>query len=467
MSNRKKDKKIYNLSENESFSLRNSSKELSYIKKQFKTCFEFTKGRNETIVKGKNIVGVLDLGDSIYRIYPKVGDVLNIFNMINRVSKSNYKNIDEKGYLYLDPKVLVNVEESSTQLTEALILTFLNELHKVSKIGYTKNYNENIENIHFLRGKLDINKQIRKNILGTKFYCKFNELTFYTPENIILYKTIDKLLTRYKLNRAIRSRLLFYKNEISGLIDPSYIHNISIDNIVYYKNRTNLHYETIISISQMILKDRFASSLRHGKGQFCNFMIKTDLLFEQYIFILLNELINEKYKNYYLTYQHTIESIFKVDNNFNKLNNNNFLRMEADFLIVEKKTERPILVIDTKYVDIYEKNKLGNYAYYQMISYLTGLNTGKHRNRGISAILLAHGDEGNTYKVPNEECDMYIMTKGIDILKDEVEIKLQLENILNTFLKTTKTLKLTDRIENNNLYIDDSSIKILDCVAEN
>lgn len=434
MKSSNKNKKIYNLSENQSFSLKNSSKELSYIKQNFKTCFEFTKGKNETIVKGKNIVGVLDLGDSIYRIYPKVGDVLNIFNMINRVSTSNYEKIDGKGYLYLDPKVLVNVEESSTQLTEALILTFLNELCKVSKIGYTKNYNKNIDNIHFLRGKLDVNKQARKNILGTKFYCKFNELTFYTPENIILYKAIDKLLTRYKVSKDIRSQLLFYKNEILGLIDPVSINNIDVNRTFYCKNRTNSYYETLISISQMILKDRFASSLRHGKGQFCNFMIKTDLLFEQYVFILLNELINEKYKNYYLRYQHTIDSIAKVNNSFEKLKNNNFLKMDADFLILEKHTERPVLVVDTKYVDIYEKNKLGNYAYYQMISYLTGLNIGIHRNKGISAILLAHGDEGNTYKVPNEECDMYIMTKGIDILEDEIKIKDRLDSIVELFL---------------------------------
>lgn len=434
MSNRHKNKKTYNLSENQSFSLRNSSKELYYIKQKFKTCFEFTKGKNETIVKGKNIVGVLDLGDSVYRIYPKVGDVLNIFNMINRVSTSDYENIDGKGYLYLDPKVLVNVEEDNTKLTEALILTFLNELCKVSKIGYTKNYNKNIDNIYFLRGKLDVSKQVRKNILGTKFYCKFNELTFYTPENIILYKAIEKLLIRYKVGKDIRSKLLFYKNELSGLIDPAAIKNIDINRTVYCKNRTNSHYETLISISQMILKDRFASSLRHGKGQFCNFMIKTDLLFEQYVFILLNELINEKYKNYYLGYQHTIDSIVKVDNNFNKLNNNSFLKMDADFLILEKDTERPILVVDTKYVDIYEKNKLGNYAYYQMMSYLTGLNTGIHKNKGISAILLAHGNEGNTYKVPNEECDMYIMTKGIDILEDEIKIKDRLDSIIELFL---------------------------------
>ncbi|MGO0901736.1 5-methylcytosine restriction system specificity protein McrC [Clostridioides difficile] len=440
MSNRPKDKKIYNLSENESFSLRNSSKELSYIKQRFKTCFEFTKGKNETIVKGKNIVGVLDLGDSIYRIYPKVGDVLNIFNMINRVSTSDYENINGRGYLYLDPKVLVNVEEGNTKLIEALILTFLNELCKISKIGYTKNYNKNIENIYFLRGKLDVSKQVRKNILGTKFYCKFNELIFYTPENIILYKAIDKLLTRYKLGKDIRSKLLFYKNELSVLINPVVINNIDINRTFYCKNRTNSHYETLIAISQIILKDRFASSLRHGNGLFCNFMIKTDLLFEQYIFILLNELINEKYKNYYLRYQHTIDSIVKVDNNFNKLKNNSFLKMDADFLILEKDTERPILVVDTKYVDIYEKNKLGNYAYYQMISYLTGLNIGVHRNKGISSILLAHGDEGNTYKVANEECDMYIMTKGIDILENEISVKNRLDAIIGLFLSNERII---------------------------
>ena len=70
-----------------------------------------------------------------------------------------------------------------------------------------------------------------------------------------------------------------------------------------------------------------------------------------------------------------------------------------------------------------------------MISYLTGLNTGLHMNKGISAILLAHGDEGNTYRIPNEQCDMYVMTKGIDILQDEINIKEDLNKILYEILR--------------------------------
>lgn len=426
-------KRIYNLSENESFSLRNSSKELYYIKQNFENCFEFIKGKNETIVKGKNIVGIIDLGDSIYRIYPKVGDILNIFNMINTISTSNYENVNVKGYLYLDPKILVDVEEGNTSLSESLILIFLNELSKVSKIGFSKSYNKNIDNINFLRGKLDVNKQYRKNILGNKFYCKFNDLTYYTPENIILYKTIEKLLTYYNIDKEFRSQLLLYKTEISSLLDLNTINNIDINELIYLKDRNNLHYETLISIAKMILSDKFASSLRYGKGQFCNFMIRTDLLFEQYILILLNELIEEKYKNYYLKYQYTIDSISKINDKSSKVTSD-FLNMVVDFLILEKNHKRPVLVLDTKYIDIYNKNKLPNYAYYQMISYLTGLNTGIYKDKGISAILLAHGDKGNTYKIPNEECDMYVMTKGIDILQDEIKIKDALDKILCNIL---------------------------------
>lgn len=429
-----KAKFIYNLKENQSFSIRNSSKELQYIKLNFKNCFDFIEGENETIVKGKNIVGVLNLGSRIYRIYPKVGDILNIFGMINKVSMSSHKNINVKGYLYLDPKIIVNVEENNGYLLDILILIFLNEIYKVSKLGYTKTYNTNIENINFLRGKFDINKQIRKNILGIKFYCKFNNLTFYTAENIILLKTIDKLLGQCKIDKELRSKLLLYKNELKQLFDIDLIRNINVNDLKYIKNRTNAHYETLISISNIILNDKFASSLKDGNSQFCNFIIKTDLLFEQYIFVLLDEIIKSKYKNYYLKYQYTIDSIKKVDDNLNIISNNEFLNMYSDILILEKNLDKPILVIDTKYMDIFHKNKLSNYAYYQMISYLTGLNTGEHINTGISAILLAHGDYGNTYKIPNEKCSMYILTKGINILEDEFSIKNKLEEILSQFL---------------------------------
>lgn len=428
------DKKIHSINENKSFSLIKSSKEFLYIKQNFKSCFDFIEGKNEVILKSKNTVGILDVGNSVYRIYPKVGNILGIFSIINRVNSSNYKNIDIKGYLYLDTNITVNVESNNNTLIETLILIFLNELCKVSKIGYTKNYIDKKENINFLKGKLNLDKQIRKNILGTKFYCSYNDITFCTAENIILYKCIDKILKRYKINKNIKYKLLYYKNQISELIEFYNIENIDLSRIIYYKNRTNLHYETVISIAEVILKDKFASTLKNGNGYFCNFMVRTDLLFQQYIYILLNEVIKYKYENYYIKYQHTIDSIKNVNSNLNIVNETNFLKMKADFLIIEKSTERVKLVIDTKYIDIYSKNKLTNASYYQMISYVIGLNTGINKNTDISAILLVHGDKANSYKIPNEECNIYIMTEGINILQDEEIIKNKLEIILNQFL---------------------------------
>ena len=80
------DKQVVFIKENESFSLRNSSKELKYIRDKFNNCFTFIKGKDETILTCKNVVGVLELGNTIYRIYPKVGELLNIFNMINKIA---------------------------------------------------------------------------------------------------------------------------------------------------------------------------------------------------------------------------------------------------------------------------------------------------------------------------------------------------------------------------------------------
>ncbi|WP_316104738.1 5-methylcytosine restriction system specificity protein McrC [Clostridium sp.] len=427
----KMEKRIYEIKENQSFSLKNTSKELKYIKKNFPKCFDFISGEQETIIRGRNIVGILDLGKSIYRIYPKVGDILNIFNMINKISKCKDKNIKSEGYFYIDPKVIVNIEESSNKLIEKFILIFLSEIERVSKIGYTKTYNKKSTNEEFVKGKLNISKQISKNFLGTKFWCKYNDLTYCTDENLILINTVNKLLKDKNLNREYRSKLLMHKNELEKLIDVNLVFKVNLRSLMYEKNRTNSHYDILIAMCRIILSDKFSSSIKDGDSKFSNFMIKTDLLFEQYIFVLLNELIEEKYKNYYIEYQHTINSVKKVKELF-KLETceKKFLKMDTDILIFDKETNKPVLVIDTKYIDIFGVNKLDNYAYYQMISYLVGLKA----SNNISAILLAHGDHGNIYRIPDEKYYMYILTKGINILDDELCIKEKLDEIISPFL---------------------------------
>lgn len=427
------DKQVIFIKENESFSLRNSSKELKYIRDKFNNCFTFIKGKDETILTCKNAVGVLELGNTIYRIYPKVGELLNIFNMINKIASSSHRKINSKGYLYFDPKVIIDVEDENKELIDVLILIFLKELDKVKRKGYTKCYIKKEDNIYFLRGKLSISKQIKKNYLGNKFFCKYNDLVYYTSENIIIFLTIDKLLKRYSLKKDTRSKLLTYFNEFKGLFNVDGVNEFNISNIKYLKNRTNTHYETLVDIAMVILNNKFASSIKWGQSKFCNFMIKTDLLFEQYIFVILDEIIRLKYSKYYLEYQYTIDTIAKIDNKY-QIIENSFLKMDSDIVIFEKLTNKPVLIIDTKYIDIYQKSKLNNYAYYQMLSYLIGLNS--NGNNNLSAILLAHGKSANSYKVPSDKSNMYILTKGINILKNNIEVKNELEKIIEPFLNS-------------------------------
>lgn len=143
-------------------------------------------------------------------------------------------------------------------------------------------------------------------------------------------------------------------------------------------------------------------------------------------------MVEEKYHNYELHYQYTVESIRKVDRNFLELVNG-YLTMQPD-IIINKNSRKPVLVIDTKYIDIFNKNKLENYAYYQMISYLTGLSTRLDKEDSLSAILLSHGTLGHSYKIPSIVKTMYVFTEGINILSEESELKEQLKALLDKSL---------------------------------
>src|SRR5699024_1000689 len=96
-----------------------------------------------------------------------------------------------------------------------------------------------------------------------------------------------------------------------------------------------------------------------------------------------------------------------------------------------KKSE---VVIDTKYIDITNENKLSNNAYYQMLSYMFSLNL--QNKSSVTGVLLSHGTPGNTYRINHNRNDyMYIYTEVVDLLSSEEDIKLDLISILDKVLK--------------------------------
>lgn len=187
----------------------------------------------------------------------------------------------------------------------------------------------------------------------------------------------------------------------------------------------------------MFLERSFYSSVNIGKNHFCNFLIKTDIIFERYIFLLLKELIDESYTEYYIDEQVDIKYIKRVVEDAGIPQHRGHLLMIPDIVIYKKASNLPLLIIDTKYIDITNKNKLTNSAYYQVFSYVSCLYQQYGRSVELDAILLAYGNAGNNYEFRFDDNKVFnFYTEAIDLFTGEVQLKEQLRSILNRRLNS-------------------------------
>lgn len=429
----------YKYTENEPILLKNNTPVLSYLEKNFKKPLSFRKiGTNYTLITTRNVVGVISYKNEIYRIYSKINDFVDILRLIEKITKSDYRFKKNEQYLFFDVTHKVEVEQGNSLMPQ-LIDIFINELNRVKNIGLSKAYLMHNENISYLKGRLNILKQANKNICSTKFWCKYNTLEYLTPENIIIYKTICKILKINYLTQNQRGILLKEKREFEYILKANNLQFMNPKNS-YSKTRINAHYSQLINIAQMFLQSNFYSSLNSGNSIFCNFLASTDVIFERYLFLVIKEIIDLEYSNYYVKEQVDLEVVQKFNIIGAKEEEKGFLKMIPDIVIYEKSTDDPVLVIDTKYILLEEKTKLSNNAYYQVMAYINFLYQESSIKRPINAVLLAEGGKSaNHYKYSNEQGILFrIYTESVSILSEEHKIKSQLKEILNRSLPVSQ-----------------------------
>lgn len=431
--------KSIKISENQSIILNKENIFVKYIKRNFPTALNVKDINNNTIITSNNCIGIIKKDNTEYRFYSKASDFLEVFRLLEKITFSDYKFKVDKTFMYFDPKEKIKVD-NGRYILNLLIDIFIREVNKIKNIGLSKNYTKTNENLNYLKGRLDFTNHITKNIVPVKFYCTYNQMTYLTDENIILYVALEKISNSKYVTSIQKSKIITLKNEFSNILDNIDYRSIT-NKLKYKKTKLNSYYEIAISIAEMIMKGSLYSSLKEGDNIFCNFIVSTDTLFERYIFLLLNEIIQESYPQLSIKEQVDLNKMEKIS----KENKNiGYLAMNPD--IVVYKNSIPILIIDTKYINLYGKTKLTNSVYYQMLSYLICMNDA-NSNVTPKGVLLAFGkEEANRYRLKYDmKSSFEILTKGIDILADEEVVKNQLNCIIKECIDLN--IKLSDNDE--------------------
>ncbi|WP_103583563.1 McrC family protein [Campylobacter concisus] len=246
---------------------------------------EFLKpGRDKKgdFLQAQNYVGIIQTksGDSL-EILPKIHDNDNSSNeeaienskkilltMLKTLKNHPFKNIN-----------IANLKSLNLPLLEIFILMFLDEVSKLIKIGIKSDYVELEDNLKFLKGKLKISEQIRKNIVHKeRFYICYQEFSIDMAENRLIKSALEFLYKRSKSskNQRLIREYLFIFDEISSSSD------INTDFSRLKLNRQTKHYEQALLWSKIFLQNKSFSPYRGNDVAFA-LLFDMNALFESYV----------------------------------------------------------------------------------------------------------------------------------------------------------------------------------------
>jgi 5-methylcytosine-specific restriction enzyme subunit McrC len=227
------------------------------------------------ILQAQNYVGVIQTQDgTTIEILPKIKNLDTdnskkiLIKMLKTLKKSPFKNFN-----------IAHLKSSKMPLLEIFITMFLEELSKLIQKGIKSDYITKEENLKFLKGKLQINQQIKMNYIHKeRFYVEFQEFLSNRVENKLIKTTLEFLYKKSKSNKnqqRIREFLfVFDEIEIS--------HNIKSDFSKVKSNRQMKNYEQILLWCRTFLLE---NSFTPYKGSDIAFALLFDmnLLFESYV----------------------------------------------------------------------------------------------------------------------------------------------------------------------------------------
>ena len=312
---------------------------------------EFLKlGRDKKgdFLQAQNYVGIIQTksGDSL-EILPKIHDNDNgsnkeavenskriLLRMLKTLKNHPFKNIN-----------IANLKSLNLPLLEIFISMFLDEVSKLIKIGIKSDYVELEDNLKFLKGKLKISEQIRKNIVHKeRFYVCYQEFSIDRAENRLIKSTLEFLYGRSKSskNQRLIREYLFIFDEISSSSD------INADFSRLKLNRQTKHYEQALLWGKIFLQNKSFSPYRGNDVAFA-LLFDMNALFESYV----GNFIKKKLPDIIL--QHSEKHLVEKPKSF---------RLKPDMFLESK-----LFIADTKWKIVKSRDDISQADLYQLYAY--------------------------------------------------------------------------------------------------
>lgn len=368
-------------------------------------------------VQATNFVGVIQTKSGLtIEILPKIFKHNDEANDREKIRELFFKML--KTVKSVNGKVfkLTKLNAKRNQLLEVFIAMFLSESDAIIKSGLKSTYVSIISNEKYLKGKLLISQQIRKNSMNqSHFYNEFDEFLIDSPENQLIRTTLQLLLSISKDNnnlRIIREQLIHFDSVSLTNNSEQTFQKINLGR--NYKN-----YSQVLEWCRLFLK---GSSFTSFKGQSTALAI----LFPM-------EKIFEAYISYLVAFYLTDEKVSTQDSRYSLFDKTNETR-EAYKLrpdIVVRKKNQSVVIADTKWklLDSFGPKQSD---LYQMYAYYTRYH---HNLELVEKVVLIYPlsefyqeKEFRSVAMEADQLASKIQVKFIDLFSNDMK-----EQIMNVF----------------------------------
>ena len=367
-------------------------------------------------VQANNYVGVLQTKSGLtIEILPKIAGrteeatdtrVRQLFlEMLKAVRSINGKNFR-----------LTNLNTKKNNLLEVFISKFLNESDMIIKRGLKSSYVTVQSNEKFLKGKLLMTQQLRRNIVNQSyFFNEYDEFMTNSAENQLIKTTLEYLLKNSRDNnnlRIIREQLVYFE-----FVDLTNSPEQTFQKVSIGRNYT--YYEQTLNWCRIFLSRKSFTSFKGSSLAFA-VLFPMEEIFEAYIAYMMKKSIPDA----------NVSAQDKKYSLFDRTNETKAgYRLRPD-LVVRFEDNRTTIA-DTKW-KVLDSTGPSQTDLYQMYAYYTRY---RHKSENVDKVVLIYPysssyseNEFRSTQFSSEELGAKIQVRFVDLLSGD--IGKQLVNII-------------------------------------
>lgn len=311
---------------------------------------------------------------------------------------------------------LTNLNAKKNNLLEVFISKFLNESDMIIKRGLKSSYVTVQSNEKFLKGKLLMTQQLRRNIVNQSyFFNEYDEFMTNSAENQLIKTTLEYLLKNSRDNnnlRIIREQLVYFE-----FVDLTNSPEQTFQKVSIGRNYT--YYEQALNWCRIFLSRKSFTSFKGSSLTFA-VLFPMEEIFEAYIAYMMKNSIPDA----------NVSAQDKKYSLFDRTNETKAgYRLRPD-LVVRFEDNRTTIA-DTKW-KVLDSTGPSQTDLYQMYAYYTRY---RHKSENVDKVVLIYPysssyseNEFRSTQFSSEELGAKIQVRFVDLLSGD--IGKQLVNII-------------------------------------